>query len=659
MKLCRVAPASPAFFGPSACKPDEWCLKRPTLPALAGDFAAVWAASATEAWAAPAASGEELQHFADGAWTGVPLPSSMKVRAFWGCRPSQLWAAGEGGELVSWDGKQWSKSRDSAKVPLTSLWGTSCEDAWAAGGTKSDPYGCADNEGGCPNAQTAVLRRWNGKKWAAVALPGAVEGVEDSSRSLDVAALSGWGARSFALTSKGPLEFEAGRWKLIGEKGLRAPALSEGLLWTNALSEVWVGNARELWLYNGATWVDQRPSDWYRSRLPDDFRLGGAWGARAGQLWAAGERQGQSSLFEWRDGSWTDAAAPDVGALRAVHAAASDAVWAAGSRGLLSNDGEGWRARSADTGALFEVPGTSEVWAALGQETFRWAGRWRRGQVFRGPVRALWGAGAKEVWAIVEEQARYHYSGEEWESSGRFDLHHWDGERWRPVEDEVASQLRATAVWGSAKDDVWVVGYNPQKLGMDAHDIDSYVGAAVARGAAGTVSVIHLSGGRWQAVTSPSSEHLLAVWGAAADDVWVVGAKGAILHWDGRALSAVKSPASKTLVAVRGTSAQNVWAVGEEWVHWDGKAWTRVDAPARGLWNGLCGDGKQLWAVGGQPPRPPLSESTLLRWRDGAWSREDEPADVQSLTSCLVSSSGEVWLGGDDGAVVVKKRSPP
>ena len=646
MKLCRVAPAAPAFFGPALCETGQWCSRRPTAPALGGDFGAVWAASATEAWAAPAAAGEQLQHLTDGAWTREGLPVPVKVRGFWGCGPSQVWAAGEGGELIAWNGKQWALRKDSAKTPLSSLWGTGCDDAWAVGGASSGSSACAGDEAPCPASQAAVLRRWNGKKWASVALPAAAEGI---------AALSGLGARTFALTSKGPLEFEAGRWKPLGDPGLRAPAMSEGLLWTSAASEVWAGGARELWLYNGATWVDQRHSDWYRSRLPDDFRLGGAWGARAGQLWVAGERQGQSSLFEWRDGAWTDALAPDVGPLRAVHAAAADAVWAAGSRGLLSNDGEGWRARTADTGALFEPPGTGEVWAALGQETFRWTGRWRRGPLFRGPVRALWGTGAKDAWAVVEEQARYHYSGEEWDSSGRFDLHHWDGERWRPVEDEVAARIRATAVWGSAKDDVWVVGYNPQKLGMDAHDLDSLVGAAEARGAAGTVSVIHLTPAGWQELKSPSAEHWLGVWGAAANDVWVVGTKGAILHWDGRALTAVKSPATRALLAVRGTSAQNVWAVGEEWVHWDGKAWTRVDAPARGVWSGLCGDGRELWAVGGQPPQVPLSEATLLHWRDGAWAREPEPAGIASLTSCLVSTAGDVWLGGEDGAVVAKK----
>ena len=138
----------------------------------------------------------------------------------------------------------------------------------------------------------------------------------------------------------------------------------------------------------------------------------------------------------------------------------------------------------------------------------------------------------------------------------------------------------------------------------------------------------------------------------------LVGTKGAIAHWDGRALSAAKSPATKTLLAVRGTSATDVWALGEELVHWDGTTWTVVDAPKKGLWRGLCGAGKELWAVGGHPSRGPRSESTLMRWRDGAWKPESPIEGEPGLSSCVVTSSGELWVGGGDGLVAVRKRAP-
>jgi hypothetical protein len=90
-------------------------------------------------------------------------------------------------------------------------------------------------------------------------------------------------------------------------------------------------------------------------------------------------------------------------------------------------------------------------------------------------------------------------------------------------------------------------------------------------------------------------------------------------------------------------------------VHWDGNTWTAAKAPARGAWRGLCGNDQELWAVGGHPSKGSRSESTLLRWDGATWTAAVELPGQPGLASCVLSASGELWIGGDDGLVAVRK----
>jgi hypothetical protein len=57
-------------------------------------------------------------------------------------------------------------------------------------------------------------------------------------------------------------------------------------------------------------------------------------------------------------------------------------------------------------------------------------------------------------------------------------------------------------------------------------------------------------------------EFLTSVSGTRADDVWAVGARGAIVHFDGSRWTSITSPTNKALRAVFAASADDVWAVG-------------------------------------------------------------------------------------------------
>lgn len=76
-------------------------------------------------------------------------------------------------------------------------------------------------------------------------------------------------------------------------------------------------------------------------------------------------------------------------------------------------------------------------------------------------------------------------------------------------------------VWGSASDDLWAVGGDPFE---DSNAV-----------------ILRWGGQEWEEVAPPapdrSTNSFFKVWGTSDDNIYIVGARGAILHWDGEELT--------------------------------------------------------------------------------------------------------------------------
>jgi len=126
-------------------------------------------------------------------------------------------------------------------------------------------------------------------------------------------------------------------------------------------------------------------------------------------------------------------------------------------------------------------------------------------------------------------------------------------------------------LWANRPDDVWFVGG------------DFSLGVVPT----GTGMFAHFDGCAWSVTPRPDLPQLLGVWGAAPNDVWIVGTSGNAYHWNGSALSAVPVPGATALRSVHGTSSNDVWAVGNAIFHWNGSAWAQSTAS----------EGFTVWAV--------------------------------------------------------------
>jgi len=202
------------------------------------------------------------------------------------------------------------------------------------------------------------------------------------------------------------------------------------------------------------------------------------WGPSTNDLFAVGgpimTGGGQAQIL-WHDGTdWWDMSPPSTPSLWWVFGFGHDDVWAVGEQGtVLRFNGSAWT--ELDSGRAYTLWG-------------------------------IWGATPDDVWAV---------GGNILDRSVPGVIRHWDGAMWSDATGVDTTGQMFFKVWGTATDDVYVVG-------------DS-----------GTI--LHYDGSAWTFQESGTTQRLLTLHGRAADDIWAVGGySGAVLlHNDGTGWSQV------------------------------------------------------------------------------------------------------------------------
>ncbi|MBL8685469.1 MAG: hypothetical protein JNK05_40210 [Myxococcales bacterium] len=167
-----------------------------------------------------------------------------------------------------------------------------------------------------------------------------------------------------------------------------------------------------------------------------------------------------------------------------------------------------------------------------------------------------------------------------------------------------------------------------------------------------------------------------SVWGAADNDVWIVGARNnecVIARWNGVTATEVAHPPCGWALAVHGTSASNVWVTTGgidaplRVLRWDGSAWSEAwsePAPARTLRVIAATGPDDVWFAGGVSRtssigRPTTDRPWLLHWNGRAFEESPE-LDLRSTPTSSPSTSpsglvaranGELWLNGTNREV--------
>ncbi|AKU95061.1 hypothetical protein AKJ09_01725 [Labilithrix luteola] len=224
---------------------------------------------------------------------------------------------------------------------------------------------------------------------------------------------------------------------------------------------------------------------------------------------------------------------------------------------------------------------------------------------------------------------------------------------WYPVAAGNDARLGLSSVWGSGKNDVWVVG------------------------ASG--SVLHWDGSTWRSTHLDTDQSLNVIGGSSPADVWIGSTADRIYHATGFANGKVQGALATPIIDVStGLSLLSVWAASSNDVWFGGQPngttslWATSTAEGESGWRpmtptpengfsgptitGLWGNGTGgVWCVGAKPYPGPASYAA---YSDGVIADSGLPTwlelDTQSkspLNAIWAANATDVWSVGDYGVI--------
>lgn len=565
-----------------------------------------------------------------------PRPTGRTLRSLWGDGSGALFAIGDGGTVLRWNGAYWRGVPSGTRVNLRALHGVRTEDGAALFAV----------------GESGTVLRFSGAEqprfWPLPSVPqgGALRGVWAHS------ATDLW-----VVGSGGAFRLLEGQWTPIGsESGLNA---------------VWASSPREVWAVGdeGAVLRWQEGLPLQRFTLAAGQRaLNAVWGSGTGDVWVVGEG---GAAYRWDGAGWTESQTGALASLNAVWGSGPQDVWAVGNAGtVLHRDGSGWQPRFRDSSLsadLFTLWGArrDDVWLmGLDGVLLNWNGNalaQRSSQdLLKGrELTAISGSGPQDVWAVGTGGLVLRWDGAHWaevpgigaqtltgiwvggpreacvisSSTGNLRvgaLRCWDGAQWswvnlgsivNPATGVGGYPPSLNGIWGSRRSDLWVVG----AAGLVLHGD----GATFAPPAG------------YQRV----AEDLYAVQGvpragttAPAYDVWMVGRQGTALRWDGAQIERLNGDAARgqDLLGVWGSAARDVWLVGGggTLLHWKDNRFTPLTTEVEGALSAVYGWGlRDVWAAG--------AHSALLRSDGDAVTPYEAP--TASIAAVWGSSSIDAW----------------
>ena len=234
----------------------------------------------------------------------------------------------------------------------------------------------------------------------------------------------------------------------------------------NTLNDVWGASGTDVFAVGDmGTIVHYDGTTWRLMASGTEAGLQGVWGTSGNNVFAVGEG---GTILHYDGQTWAAMDSPTSADLAAVWAATPSAVFAVGSSGtILHYDGLSWSAMDV-----------SDLYDQFEDTDFL----------------SVWGLSAEEVYVGGLFGQVYVFNGSSWAIQGDV-----DGE---------AIYFWVEGIWGTASDDLWVVGWESLGGGPQIH---------------------HYDGSSWRRAPTGTTEPLYTVWGAGPE-VFVVGGGGTILH---------------------------------------------------------------------------------------------------------------------------------
>ncbi|MDB6120974.1 MAG: hypothetical protein JWO08_4755, partial [Verrucomicrobiaceae bacterium] len=504
--------------------------------------------SATTGWAVGDTGSISRTLDGGATWTEQSSGVTNHLYSVWGVDANNVWAVGQGGAILFWNGLTWSKQPTGIINNLLSVRGTSVTAVWAVGAS-------------------GTLLSWNGTVWAAQSPPPSTANVTFNGV---------WAADATNIWAVGA------NGKIIKNDGTNWSSQTSGT--SQQLNSVWGTSSTNIYAvgvpttgggatgtflhWNGTAWAAMT------NNVPSTGTYTSICGSDATHIWAVGTtgNNGVIRFYNGAAGNWTVQTSGTTQALAGVSAISSTEVVAVGARKVYDvYNGSAWTPQQSATPATaFNGSwGTDDnkIWfVGQGGIIFRWngTGSWTNtASTTVNNLNAVWGSDEDNVWAVGAGGTIVKWNGTTWaaQASGTtaaltaiygtsfFNIWavgangvivKWNGTAWAVQASTVTVAL--TGVWASDANNAWAVGN---------------------MGATGTGTILKCTANVWKAQSTSAAVNLTRVWGASATAIWAVGENGIILKSAGTTWAVQGAGATSVrLASIHGVNATNQWAVG-------------------------------------------------------------------------------------------------
>ena len=258
-----------------------------------------------------------------------PLPQGNNLNDVRGSGPDDVWAVGDTGIILHWDGTEWSDRPSGTRENLRGVWAAAPDDAWSVG-------------------DSGTVLHWDGASWSSVDDP-----VLDRSYQ-EVWGTAGddvWiGGRDRLQHWNGTGWSSAGIW--VGFEGVAG-------IWGSGSADVWAATVDgRLFRWDGASWAE------VSTPRPASFEE--LWGSGRDDVWAVGrtddwDRMPGPLILHWDGSSWSVSHEEPGGARRGCMSVTGSARAMPGpvGRRALHWDGVAW---TPVAGAPPEVANLFGLW---------------------------------------------------------------------------------------------------------------------------------------------------------------------------------------------------------------------------------------------------------------------------------------------------------
>ncbi len=341
-----------------------------------------------------------------------PITSSTNndLYAIWGAAEDQLWAVGQAGTLLEWNGSQWSSLIDLPGNLFIDIWGSDPDDIWAVGDREfyhksggvwqdqsPDFSGLVYSIHGSSPANVWAVGidgfswHWNGSVWS-------MEFEKSGSDLNDVFVLNQ--NQLWAVGDRGAIFIhENDNWESMTTKVREATNFSAAC--SNSEDDIWIAStAGDLRHYDGSKWERFYPEE--AMAVFDMLCFGN------NSVWAVGP---QGGLLHWQGQAWSKVSSPSTETLWGLWGV-QDNVWAVGANGTILN----WL---ESRGSWLAQDGPSDQ-----------------------DLKGIFGSASDDIWVVGEGGTLLHYNGVQWD------------DMISPTEEDL------TGVWAASKDHAWMLSAN-------------------------------------------------------------------------------------------------------------------------------------------------------------------------------------------------------